>query len=172
LGFDQHGAALWPLREGQASHRACAVRPLEDHDAHRRLAPRRPHRALRLRRPDQREKFRAYVEQILVPTKPGDLVLMDNLSSHKVVGVRQAIEAAGSEIRFLPPYSRDMDPIEPVFAKVKNTLRKMARRTVDPSGTPSASQSTIPRRMHQLLAKRRLWVKLKGIRSKWSAEGR
>jgi transposase len=78
------------------------------------------------------EKFRAYVEQILVPTlKPGDLVLMDNLSSHKVAGVRQAIEAAGAERRFLPPYSPDMDPIEQGYAKLKNTLRKMARRTVD-----------------------------------------
>ena len=78
------------------------------------------------------EKFRAYVEQILVPTlKPGDIVLMDNLNSHKVAGVRQAIEAAGAERQFLPPYSPDMDPIEQVFSKVKNTLRKMARRTVD-----------------------------------------
>jgi transposase len=78
------------------------------------------------------EKFRAYVEQILVPTlKPGDLVIMDNLNSHKVAGVRQAIEAAGAERQFLPPYSPDMDPIEQVFSKVKNTLRKMARRTVD-----------------------------------------
>jgi transposase len=78
------------------------------------------------------EKFRAYVEQILVPTlQPGDIVVMDNLASHKVAGVRQAIEAAGAERRFLPPYSPDMDPIEQVFAKVKNTLRKMARRTVD-----------------------------------------
>ena len=78
------------------------------------------------------DKFRAYVEQILVPTlEPGDLVIMDNLASHKVAGVREAIEGAGAERRFLPPYSPDMDPIEPVFAKVKNTLRKMARRTVD-----------------------------------------
>jgi len=77
------------------------------------------------------EKFRAYVEQILVPTlQPGDIVVMDNLASHKVDGVRQAIEAAGAERRFLPPYSPDMDPIEQVFAKVKHTLRKMARRTV------------------------------------------
>jgi len=78
------------------------------------------------------EKFRAYVEQILVPTlEPGDLVIMDNLASHKVAGVREAIEGAGAERRFLPAYSPDLDPIEPVFAKVKNTLRKMARRTVD-----------------------------------------
>jgi transposase len=78
------------------------------------------------------EKFRACVEQVLAPTLlPGDLVVMDNLNSHKVAGVRQAIEAAGAERRFLPPYSPDLDPIEPAFAKVKNSLRKMARRTVD-----------------------------------------
>ena len=78
------------------------------------------------------EKFRAYVEQILVPTlAAGDLVVMDNLASHKVAGVRQAIEGAGAERRFLPPYSPDLDPIVPVFAKVKNKLRKMGRRTVD-----------------------------------------
>lgn len=78
------------------------------------------------------DKFRAYVEQILVPTlAAGDLVVMDNLASHKVAGVRQAIEGAGAERRFLPPYSPDMDPIEQVFAKVKHRLRKTARRTVD-----------------------------------------
>ena len=78
------------------------------------------------------ERFRAYVEQILVPTlKPGDVVIMDNLGSHKVAGVRQAIEAASAERRFLPPYSPDMDPIEQVFAKLKNILRRAARRTVE-----------------------------------------
>jgi len=78
------------------------------------------------------EKFRAYVEQVLAPTlQPGGLVVMDNLNSHKVAGVRQAIEAVGAERRFLPPYSPDLDPIEPAFAKVKNSPRKMARRTVD-----------------------------------------
>ena len=78
------------------------------------------------------EKFLAYVEQVLTPTlSPGDIVIMDNLSSHKVAGVRQAIEAAGASQRFLPAYSPDFDPIEQVFAKLKNALRKMARRTVD-----------------------------------------
>jgi transposase len=68
------------------------------------------------------EKFRAYVEQILVPTlAAGDLVVMDNLASHKVAGIRQAIEGAGAERRFLPPYSPDLDPIEPVFAKVEGS---------------------------------------------------
>ena len=77
-------------------------------------------------------KFRAYVEQILVPTpKPGDFVLMDNFNSHKVAGVRQAIEAAGAETRFLPPYSPDMDPHRTGVRQGQNMLRKMARRTVD-----------------------------------------
>jgi transposase len=77
-------------------------------------------------------RFLAYVEQMLVPTlSPGEIVLMDNLSSHKRAGVRKAIEAAGAAVCFLPAYSPDLDPIEQVFAKLKNTLRKMARRTVD-----------------------------------------
>jgi len=78
------------------------------------------------------ETFLAYVEQALAPTLlPGDIVIMDNLGSHKVAGVREAIEAAGATQRFLPAYSPDLDPIEQVFAKLKNTLRKMAHRTVD-----------------------------------------
>lgn len=76
--------------------------------------------------------FRAYVEQILVPTlKPGDIVILDNLSSHKVTGVREAITAAGAELRFLPPYSPDLNPIEQLFAKLKAHLRKTAARTVE-----------------------------------------
>lgn len=77
-------------------------------------------------------KFLAYVEQVLVPAlSPGAIVVMDNLGSHKLAGVRKAIEAAGATQCFLPAYSPDFDPIEQVFAKLKNTLRKMARRTVD-----------------------------------------
>ena len=76
--------------------------------------------------------FRAWVEQHLVPVlKPGDIVVMDNLSSHKVAGVRQAIEAAGAELRYLPPYSPDLNPIELAFAKLKKLLRDGAERTVD-----------------------------------------
>jgi transposase len=76
--------------------------------------------------------FLAYVEQALAPTlSPGDIVIMDNLGSHKVAGVREAIEAAGATQSFLPAYSPDLDPIEQVFAKLKNTLRKMAHRTID-----------------------------------------
>lgn len=77
------------------------------------------------------ELFLAYVQQHLVPTlKPGDIVIMDNLSSHKVAGVREAIEAAGARLLFLPPYSPDFNPIEQVFAKLKALLRKASERTV------------------------------------------
>jgi transposase len=74
--------------------------------------------------------FRAYAEQFLAPTlEPGDVVVMDNLSAHKVEGVRQAIENAGASILYLPPYSPDLNPIEQVFAKLKAILRKTAART-------------------------------------------
>ena len=76
--------------------------------------------------------FRGWVEQHLAPTlRPGDIVVMDNLSSHKVKGVREAIEATGAELRYLPPYSPDLNPIELAFAKLKKLLRDGAARTVD-----------------------------------------
>ena len=76
--------------------------------------------------------FLAYVEQVLVPTlNPGDIVIMDNLSAHKSSAVRDAIEAAGAELRFLPPYSPDFNPIEMAFSKLKAFLKKTAARTVD-----------------------------------------
>jgi transposase len=76
--------------------------------------------------------FRAYVEQVLVPTlNPGDVVVMDNLGSHKGRAVRQAIRAAGAKLFFLPPYSPDLNPIEQVFAKMKTLLRKADARSVD-----------------------------------------
>jgi transposase len=69
---------------------------------------------------------------MLVPTlRPGDIVVMDNLGSHKVSGVRTAIAAAGAELRYLPPYSPDLNPIEQVFAKLKTLLRRTAARTRD-----------------------------------------
>ena len=78
------------------------------------------------------ELFLAWVQQHLVPAlRPGDIVVMDNLSSHKVAGVREAIEAAGAELRYLPPYSPDLNPIELAFAKFKKLLRDGAKRTVD-----------------------------------------
>jgi transposase len=76
--------------------------------------------------------FLAYVEQVLVPTlKPGDIVIMDNLPAHKPLAVRRAIEAADAELRFLPPYSPDFNPIEMAFSKLKALLKKAAARTLD-----------------------------------------
>ena len=76
------------------------------------------------------ERFLAYVQQFLVPTlKSGDVVIMDNLSSHKSVAVRKAIRNAGARLFFLPPYSPDLNPIEQVFAKLKRLLRKAEERT-------------------------------------------
>lgn len=78
------------------------------------------------------ESFLAYVEQALVPIlKPGDIVVMDNLGSHKGRKVRQAIRGVGAKLFFLPPYSPDLNPIEMAFSKLKALLRKAAERTVD-----------------------------------------
>lgn len=74
--------------------------------------------------------FEAFVEQVLVPViTPGDVVIMDNLSSHKRARVRERIEAAGGELQYLPPYSPDLNPIEMVFSKIKQLLRTLASRT-------------------------------------------
>ena len=78
------------------------------------------------------ESFRTYVEKVLVPTlRPGDIVIMDNLGSHKGKAVRQLIRAAGAKLFFLPKYSPDLNPIEQVFAKLKHLLRKAAARSVE-----------------------------------------
>jgi transposase len=76
--------------------------------------------------------FTAYVEQILAPTlRPGDIVILDNLGSHKGKPVRRTILAAGARLFFLPPYSPDLNPIEQVFAKLKHLMRTAAERTVE-----------------------------------------
>jgi transposase len=76
--------------------------------------------------------FRAYVEQQLAPTlRVGDVVIMDNLAAHKVAGVREAIEAVGARLVYLPPYSPDLNPIELAFAKLKTLLRAAAERSVE-----------------------------------------
>ena len=78
------------------------------------------------------ERFRLYVETALVPTlRPGDIVIMDNLGSHKGHAVRHAIRAAGAKLIFLPKYSPDLNPIEQVFAKLKHLLRKATERSFD-----------------------------------------
>ena len=82
--------------------------------------------------PINARSFLAYVTQFLVPTlRPGDVVVIDNLGSHKGAVVRRAIRAAGAHLFFLPPYSPDLNPIEQVFAKLKALLRKAAARSVE-----------------------------------------
>jgi len=78
------------------------------------------------------ESFRLYVDQVLIPTlQPGDIVIMDNLGSHRSIAVRRALRAAGAKLFFLPKYSPDLNPIEMLFSKLKHGLRKAARRTQD-----------------------------------------
>lgn len=82
--------------------------------------------------PMTREAFHAYLEQVLVPTlRPGEIVIMDNLSAHKPASVRVSIEAAGASLRYLPQYSPDFNPIENAFAQLKALLRKTAARSID-----------------------------------------
>lgn len=82
--------------------------------------------------PINREAFETYIERVLVlGLRPGDIVIMDNLSSHKSQRVRDLIEAAGASLLYLPPYSPDFNPIENAFAKLKALLRKAAERTVN-----------------------------------------
>lgn len=79
-----------------------------------------------------KESFLAYITQVLVPTlRLGDIVVMDNLSSHKNNDVKKAIEAVGARVFYLPPYSPDLNPIEQVFSKLKRILRKLAIRTIE-----------------------------------------
>ena len=76
------------------------------------------------------EIFQAFIDQVLCPQlRPGDIVAMDNLPSHKGVNVRRSIEAAGATLVYLPPYSPDLSPIEPAFSKIKQLLRGLAART-------------------------------------------
>jgi len=85
------------------------------------------------------ETFLAYVEQFLLPTlRPGDIVIIDNLGSHKGKAVRRAIRSVGAKLFFLPPYSPDLNPIEQVFAKFKSLLRKAGARTYEAISHASA----------------------------------
>jgi transposase len=82
--------------------------------------------------PTDGDVFLAYLEHVLCPQlQPGQVVVMDNLSAHKVEGVRQRIEAAGAELRYLPSYSPDFNPIEPCWGKIKQCLRGLKARTVE-----------------------------------------
>jgi transposase len=107
------------------------------------------------------ERFRAYVEQMLAPTLwPDDIVVLDNLASHKVACIEEAIAAQGARLIYLPPYSSDLDPIEQAFAKFKAALRKAAERTsdafVDPRYLSAAAmpQLLYPSRLCNLIGKR------------------
>lgn len=75
--------------------------------------------------------FQSFVDRVLVPAlQPGDIVVMDNLSSHKIAGVRKSIEAAGATLFYLPPYSPDLNPIENAFSKIKQLMRSAGHRTI------------------------------------------
>lgn len=92
--------------------------------------------------------FRAYIEQVLVPgLAPGDIVIMDNLGSHKGKAVRRAIRATGAKLIFLPKYSPDLNPIEKFFAKLKTLLRKVGARTIE--AISAAIGTILPRFMPQ-----------------------
>ena len=78
------------------------------------------------------EVFAAYIEQSLCPElRPADMVICDNLASHKVAGIREAVERCGATLHYLPPYSPDLNPIEMAFAKLKASLRQAAQRTLE-----------------------------------------
>ena len=113
--------------------------------------------------------FLLYVKQGLVPTlKRGDIVIMDNLPVHKVAGVEQAIEAAGATLLYLPPYSPDLNPIEPAFSKVKAHLRKAAEHTIPRlvRRIGRIASDFQPTRMQELLSARGLCSNVTGIRSR------
>jgi len=128
LGVYQYGTPAWPGTQGRTAACRHPAGSLEDHNL---LSPAFASPML-LDGPINRDAFQAYVEQVLVPeVRRGDIVIMDNLSSHKGSAVRHAIEAAGASLLFLPPYSPDFNPIENAFAKLKALLRAAAERTVD-----------------------------------------
>ncbi len=120
--------------------------------------------------------FLAYTQQFLAPSlRPGDVVVMDNLSSHKGAGIREAIEAAGADLWYLPPYSPDLNPIEKLWSKVKAWLRRVSAKTFDAlnDAIADALRAVHPHRMPQLLSSLWLWRTLmpdalvKSHRSVW-----
>jgi transposase len=129
---NQHDPPLRLGAEGRAPHRQGPARQMEDRDLPRRLRSDRIDAPCLFDGPINGERFRAYVEQFLVPTlKAGDVVILDNLGSHKGKAVRKAIRDVGARLVFLPKYSPDLNPIEQVFAKFKTLLRKVGARTYE-----------------------------------------
>jgi transposase len=132
LDQNQYGAAAGLGAAWSTSQSQGAARPLAHHDLHGRFAPRSHHRSWFIEGPINGEAFLLYIEKVLVPTlRPGDIVVMDNLGSHKARAVRRAIRAAGARLFYLPKYSPDLNPIEQFFAKFKHWLRKAAQRTTE-----------------------------------------
>ena len=127
----------WPTLGAQPRRRPAPRRqgsawPLEDRDIPRRARNDRIDAPCLFDCPINGERFRAYVEQFLVPTlKPGDVVILDNLGSHKGKAVRRAIRDVGARLVFLPIYSPDLNPIEQVFATFKTLLRKAQARSYE-----------------------------------------
>ena len=132
LGFDQHGAHPRPRPRGERLRAGVPHGHWKTTTFVAGLTTRGMIAPFVLDGPINRDAFETYVEKVLVPElQPGDIVIMDNLSSHKGPRVREMIEAAGARLLYLPPYSPDFNPIENAFAKLKAHLRKAAERTVD-----------------------------------------
>ena len=136
--IDETWAATNMTRSYGRAPRGCrcvASAPLGDWQTTTFVAALRHHRLtapLVVDGPMDGELFLAWVEQFLCPTlQPGDIAILDNLSSHKVEGVQQAIATAGATLLYLPPYSPDLNPIEKLFAKLKTLLRKAAKRSTE-----------------------------------------
>ena len=107
------------------------------------------------------ERLLAYVEQFLIPTlNRDDIVVLDNLGSHKGKAVRAAVKKAGARLLFLPKYSPDLNPIEQLFSKVKTLVRKAAPRSLDAVSDAIATALAAPRQMRQLLQELRLCAQL------------
>jgi transposase len=120
------------MRQKRTPRRQGALRPMADPDVSGGAALRPAHRAVRHRRAINGASFRAYVEQLLLPAlTPGDIVVMENLGSHKGRAVRAAVHVAKANLFFLPAYAPDLNPIEQAFAKMKTLLRKADARTID-----------------------------------------
>ena len=133
MGENQHGATTWMVAQRSKIDWACTAWSLENADVPRCSAHADHVTApCVFNGPINGECFLLYVEQFLVPTlKPNDIVIMDNLGSHKSQAIRIAIAKAGARVLFLPPYSPDLNPIEQVFSTLKNTLRKAMGRSIE-----------------------------------------
>jgi transposase len=129
---DQHGAAAWLGNARAASPGRCTTWALENLDLHRGLRHDRIEAPFVIDGPINGEVFLIYIQQALVPAlHPGDVVILDNLGSHRGKLARKLIRQAGAHLIFLPPYSPDLNPIEQAFAKFKHLMRKASARTIE-----------------------------------------